>query len=122
MPNDISVQPIALTRPGGDVASEVKTTPAVLAASRESSAASSPSPNPELQLDPALGVVVIEFRNTAGTVTTSIPSQRQLEAYQRWSVTRVGAAPSGLRTPSTPAAAPPAVEPHAQAPPAKGSK
>ena len=119
MSNDITVQPIAMTRPGGEPAGDTKPAPVVLAASQEPGVSSSPSPNPQLQLDPALGVVVIEFRNAAGTVTTSIPSQRQLEAYQRWSVTRVGPTPSGLRTTAPMAAATPAVAPHAQAPPAK---
>ena len=39
-------------------------------------------PNPTLRLDPALGMVVIEFHNYAGNVTTSIPGERQLEAYR----------------------------------------
>ena len=43
----------------------------------------SPIPNPTLRLDPALGLVVIEFRDESGNVATSIPSQRQLEAYRR---------------------------------------
>ena len=42
-----------------------------------------------------LGLVVIEFRNDSGTVTTSIPSERQLEAYQRWETTQLGPAPAG---------------------------
>ena len=41
-------------------------------------------PNPQLRLDAALGLVVIEFRDESGTVTTSIPSQRQLDAYRMW--------------------------------------
>jgi hypothetical protein len=41
-------------------------------------------------------MVVIEFHNTSGALTTSIPSQRQLAAYQKWSVTHIGPAPSGL--------------------------
>jgi hypothetical protein len=39
--------------------------------------------NPSLRLDSALGTVVIEFRNDSGTVTRSIPSQQQLDAYKR---------------------------------------
>lgn len=38
--------------------------------------------NPSLRLDPALGLVVIEFRDDAGLVTHSIPSQRQIDAYR----------------------------------------
>ena len=54
-------------------------------------------PNPSLELDPMLGLVVIQFRNdAAGTVTDSIPSERQLQAYQRWATTHFGPAPSGM--------------------------
>ena len=44
----------------------------------EAAAAPSPITNPSLRLDPALGLVVIQFRNDVGTVTTSIPSEHQL--------------------------------------------
>ncbi len=38
-------------------------------------------PNPELHLDVKVGLAVIEFRSEDGTVTLSIPSQKQLDAY-----------------------------------------
>jgi hypothetical protein len=38
--------------------------------------------NPTLQFDGRLGLLVIEFHDTSGKITTSIPSQRQLEAYR----------------------------------------
>lgn len=38
--------------------------------------------NPTLRLDASLGLVVIEFRDSGGNVTHSIPSQRQMEAYR----------------------------------------
>jgi len=41
-------------------------------------------PNPALRFNAALGLVVIEYRNAAGDVTTSIPTLRQLEAYRQW--------------------------------------
>ena len=41
--------------------------------------------NPSLRLDPALGLVVIEFRDESGHITTAIPSQRQIDAYRMWS-------------------------------------
>jgi hypothetical protein len=50
-------------------------------------------------LDPALGLVVIQFRNDAGAVT-SIPSERQIEAYQRWQTTQFGPAPNGMKATS----------------------
>jgi hypothetical protein len=41
--------------------------------------------NPTLRFDVASGVVVIEYRDASGDVTTSIPTLRQLEAYRQWS-------------------------------------
>jgi hypothetical protein len=41
--------------------------------------------------------VVIEFRNDAGAVTDSIPSERQLQAYQRWQTTQFGPVPHGMK-------------------------
>jgi hypothetical protein len=39
-------------------------------------------PNPRLRLDPALGIVVMEFLDSGGKVERSAPSQAQLEAYR----------------------------------------
>jgi hypothetical protein len=96
MPNDITVQAVATARPAGDSSGEMKISPAARAPPQPV-AAPLPTPNPILRLDPALGMVVIEFHDTSGAVTTSIPSQRQLAAYQKWSVTHFGPTPSGLR-------------------------
>ena len=63
----------------------------------EAAPAPSPITNPSLRLDPALGLVVIQFRNDVGTVTTSIPSEHQLQAYQRWQTTQFGPAPHGMK-------------------------
>lgn len=38
--------------------------------------------NPRLRMDLDLGIVVIEFRDTTGQVTTSVPTPRELEAYR----------------------------------------
>ena len=38
--------------------------------------------NPKLRIDRDLGMVVIEFRDAAGRVSVSLPSQRELEAYR----------------------------------------
>ncbi|MBW4092895.1 MAG: hypothetical protein HIU82_17605 [Proteobacteria bacterium] len=46
--------------------------------------------NPSQHLDPGLGLVVIAFHNAAGTVTGTIPTAQQLQAYRRWDDTRVG--------------------------------
>ena len=40
--------------------------------------------NPTLRFDVATGLVVIEYRDQSGNVTTSIPTLRQLEAYRQW--------------------------------------
>ena len=39
-------------------------------------------PNPSLQIDPVLGIVVMEFRDRAGSVAATLPTERQLEAYR----------------------------------------
>jgi hypothetical protein len=45
-------------------------------------AAASPGlPNPSLRLDPALGLVVLEFRDQAGR-TATLPTERELAAYR----------------------------------------
>ncbi len=41
-----------------------------------------PVRNPSLRLAPELGLVVIEFRDSGGQVTQSIPSERELDAYR----------------------------------------
>ena len=38
--------------------------------------------SPSLQLDPAVGIVVIQFRSENGSIELSIPSQQQMQAYQ----------------------------------------
>lgn len=51
-------------------------------------AATSPAPsaplllNPVLHLEANLGVMVMEFRDSGGSVTHTIPTQRQLDAYR----------------------------------------
>lgn len=41
-----------------------------------------PAPNPRLRLDPALGMVVMEFRSGPGVPARSIPSAQELAAYR----------------------------------------
>jgi len=55
----------------------------------------------------------------AGVVTTQVPSQRQLDAYQRWNLTRLGPAPPGQSAPPTPVSASPVAKPEVRATPAK---
>src|ERR1700733_1805968 len=83
MPSDVSVKavgsvPSASENPAGPQ-SEKFTPPA--------QAPPAPTPlvaNPSLRFDAASGLVVIEFHDQAGDVTTSIPTVRQLEAYRIW--------------------------------------
>jgi len=100
MPGDIRIQPVSSLPAGSEATAEAK--------AQGSSHASFPSPtveqpstmpalaNPSLRLDPALGLVVLEFHSDSGAVTTSIPSELQLEAYQRWTQTGIGAPPGGM--------------------------
>ena len=52
-------------------------------------------PNPTLRLDASLGIVVIEFRNNAGEVANSIPTQQQLETYRLHSQSTEGKPQTG---------------------------
>ena len=55
-------------------------------------------PNPRLRLDPALGIVVLEFRGTSGQPARSLPTEHELAAYR-------AAAISGARRPGEETAA-----------------
>jgi len=83
MPSDVSV--------GAIVSASASQLPAATSLVRTSTAPTNATPaaataagnpNPTLRLDPALGLVVIEFVSKSGAVTTSIPTQRELTAYQ----------------------------------------
>jgi hypothetical protein len=121
MSNDIAVQPVALVRAGGDTLDETKVSPPARAPPQPA-VAPLPTPNPDMRLDPALGMVVIEFRDTDGALTSSIPSQRQIEAYQKWSMTHFGPTPSGLHATAQREPHASKVEPHVPAPSAQHSK
>lgn len=79
MPNDLAIRPIAPSAP------EPPAGPAAQMAQVAMPEVAIPPdamPNPTLRLDLTLGMVVIEFHNSAGSVTSSIPGQRQLDAYR----------------------------------------
>lgn len=119
MSNDLYVQSIAPARSanntvGESIATTVQPSPQPAAAVK-----SPPLANPSLHFDSMLGLVVIEFSNDAGVVTTQVPSQRQLDAYQRWNLTRLGPAPPGQSAPPTPVSASPVAKPEVRATPAK---
>ncbi|HET6194952.1 MAG TPA: hypothetical protein VFE12_04320 [Acetobacteraceae bacterium] len=94
MSNEISVKAVGAL-PGSSESGTESRTSATTVPQLQAAVAASPVINPTLRLDPALGLVVIEFHNDSGTLTTSIPSQRQIQAYQRWETTQLGPAPAG---------------------------
>jgi hypothetical protein len=70
-----------------------------------SSVPSAPAtPNPALRLDPGLGLVVLQFRDTQGEVVATLPTERELAAYRY-------AGKQAASTPSAPADAPAARPP-----------
>jgi hypothetical protein len=93
MPNDLSIQAAAPASIGAGGVVPVKSA-ATAAPVEHATSLPSPSPNPTLELNAALGLVVIEFRNSAGAVTSSIPTAQQLEAYRLWQESGVGPAPN----------------------------
>ena len=105
MPNDVTVQAIAAVRSANSGNEAVRS--AAFEPARPEQASASPIPNPSLQLDPALGLVVIEFRNDSGAVTTSIPTEREIAAYQRWEQTKFGPVPHGMHASKASTAPPP---------------
>ena len=78
MPNERSVSAVAAVGGASENPAEPKAEPFTPPSHAPPVRRASPIPNPQMRLDPALGLVVIEFRDTSGAVTTSIPSQRQL--------------------------------------------
>ena len=101
MSNEITVTPVAAAHAVSDTSGQPRVAAGEAGVAPKPASASLPAPNPSLQLDPVLGLVVIEFRNNAGDVTTSIPSERQIQAYQRWQATHFGPAPHGMHLTST---------------------
>jgi hypothetical protein len=78
MPNDWTIAGV-----GAPAGPSVADRPQAKAETRiEPSGSASALPNPTLRLDASLGIVVIEFRNNAGEVANSIPTQQQLEMYR----------------------------------------
>jgi hypothetical protein len=102
MPSDLSVPRVGVAagvipvdrgrqdaaRPSAD--EEAKAAQAVMGDSK-------PFPNPTLRLDPGLALVVIEFRDGAGEVRDTIPTQAQLDAYRSWERNKSGTPPPGQR-------------------------
>lgn len=94
MPNELAIKSVAAVTGASENPAEPQAEAFIPPAHAPPPPSASPMPNPQLRLDAALGLVVIEFRDEAGTITTSIPSQRQLNAYRMWEQNRLN--PSGL--------------------------
>ena len=90
MPADLTISPIApLTGFTGGTAPRTQTT----TASEAAVASPPPTPiytNPDIHIDPATNLVVMEFRNSAGAVQDQFPSPQQLAAYRQGSLTQPG--------------------------------
>jgi hypothetical protein len=54
------------------------------------------TPNPSLRIDPALGILIIEFHDETGKVSSTIPTAVQIDAYRRTSGQTVKTATSPL--------------------------
>lgn len=84
-------------------------------------AAARNGPNPSLRVEPSLGIVVFEVRDTAGEVVRSVPTERELRDY-RAAALRGAPEPQTLNPPGGNSAAtslaPPPPNPGSAAPPA----
>ena len=96
MSNGLTVPSVTMPIAVAESAALAKGSTSVAVELPKAAALSLVEPNPSLQLEPALGLVIIQFRDDAGAVTDSIPSERQLQAYQRWATTQFGPAPRGM--------------------------
>jgi len=88
MPNERSVSAVAAVGGASENPAEPNEEPFTPPSPAPPVRPASPIPNPQVRLDPALGLVVIEFRDTSGAVTISIPSPHQLSAYRMWEQNR----------------------------------
>jgi hypothetical protein len=96
MHNDISIQGVSPLGASGDLPSEHRASSAIAPALADGAPM---HPNPSQRLDPALGLVVIEFRDASGNVTDSIPTERQLQAYRLHQNASDAAMPPGIAAP-----------------------
>ena len=83
MAGDVAINPVALRAltplvqtPSNGIAAAIPDTPAQTSASKR------PLLNPSLHVDLALNLVVLQFEDSKGNVTNSIPSEKQLKAYR----------------------------------------
>jgi hypothetical protein len=62
------------------------------------------APNPRLRIDGELGMLVIEFRDSAGEVAQSYPNPKEIEAYR---VQAMAVSKGDIKLPETDAPTPP---------------
>lgn len=72
--------------------------------------------NPRLRIDRDLGMVVIEFRDSAGRVNVSLPTEREIDAY-RASIMFGAELPADLKGMNTTSGGPSAARPGIPLPP-----
>jgi hypothetical protein len=86
MPGDLAVPSVPLSRPSGSAANPDGARGAhqvePVAGPATTAGAAALYTNPVSRLDPALGIVVLDFYNEQGVETSSIPTQKQLESYR----------------------------------------
>jgi hypothetical protein len=92
MSNTLSIQTsLPILGPGDSTAPARSTAPASV---QEPAKAVPLFVNPSFQFDGPVGLVVIEFHDETGKVTSSIPNQRQLNAYRTHQETPPGETPA----------------------------
>ncbi len=78
MPSDLSIGAVA----ADPAVTDTQAARSAVVSPAPSANSTPGTPNPTLQLNAALGLVVIEFLSKTGAITTSIPTQRELAAYR----------------------------------------
>jgi hypothetical protein len=84
MPSDVSVRAVGPVLGSSENPAEPKPEKFTPQAHAPPTPPASLVANPSFRFDAVSGLVVIEFHDSAGDVTTSIPTLRQLEAYRIW--------------------------------------
>lgn len=122
MPNELTIHPVSTVTPAGESHGDAKSEAFVPSAPQQAPSQAQAYLNPSLRLDAALGLVVIEFHDDSGALTSSIPSERQIEAYRRHQEVRPGQPRVGAKSQADPAEAPiPTAAPAPSATPSAGS-
>jgi hypothetical protein len=91
MSNQLSIQSALPVLGSGESLTQTRGSMSVQAPAQ--SAAPKPVPlfvNPSRRFDPTVGIEVIQFHDSAGAVSSTIPSQRQLAAYRTHQATPPG--------------------------------